>query len=67
MDDDDNSVARAYGAWGLKNNYGKTYEGIIRSTFIIDPQGNIAKAYPRVKPDHHGEEVLRWLEEHAAA
>ncbi len=59
--DPGNEVARAYGAWGTKQNYGKTYEGIIRSTFIIDPAGRVAKVWKRVKPDAHGQEVLNWL------
>lgn len=66
IDDHEHSIARAYGAWGTKTNYGRTYEGITRSTFIISPQGRIARAWPRVKPDRHGEEVLAWLREHAA-
>ncbi|MEX0781461.1 MAG: thioredoxin-dependent thiol peroxidase [Dehalococcoidia bacterium] len=64
--DPGNEVARAYGAWGTKQNYGKTYEGIIRSTFVIDPAGRVAKVWKRVKPDAHGEEVLNWLTEHAS-
>jgi peroxiredoxin Q/BCP len=64
--DADHEVARAYGAFGLKKNYGREYEGVIRSTVIIDPEGNVAKTFPRVKPDSHGEEVLAWLKEHAA-
>lgn len=64
--DSDHQVSRAYGAWGLKKNYGREYEGITRSTFIIDPDGNVAKVWPRVKPDAHGAEVLTWLNEHAS-
>jgi len=63
--DEDHAVARSFGAWGAKNMYGKTYEGIIRSTFVIDPEGQIAKVWPKVKPDAHGAEVLGWLREHA--
>jgi thioredoxin-dependent peroxiredoxin len=63
--DEDHSVARAYGAWGTKNMYGRQYEGILRSTFIIGPDGKIAAMWPKVKPDGHGDEVLSWLEEHA--
>ena len=59
--DADRTIARAYGAWGIKKNYGKEYEGIIRSTFIIDGSGRVAKVWPRVKPDSHGDEVLAWL------
>ena len=66
VDDKDHTVARAYGAWGLKKNYGKEYEGMIRSTVIIDPAGNVAKTWGRVKPDAHGAEVLAWLKAHTA-
>ncbi len=64
--DADNSIARAYGAWGKKKMFGKEYEGITRSTFVIDPQGKVAKAWPKVKPDQHGEEVLNWLRTNAS-
>lgn len=63
----DHAVARAYAAWGLKKNYGKEYEGIIRSTIIIDPEGRVAKVWPRVKPDQHGQEVLEWLKKNASS
>ncbi len=65
VDGEDHAVAREYGAWGTKSNFGRTYEGIIRSTFVINPQGRIAKIWPRVKPADHGDEVLAWLREHA--
>jgi peroxiredoxin Q/BCP len=58
-------MARAYGAWGTKHNYGKTYDGVIRSTVIVDPEGKVAKVWPRVKPDAHGAEVLEWLKANA--
>jgi len=63
--DEGNAMARAFGAWGTKNMYGKTYDGIIRSTFIIDPEGKVAKVWPKVKPDLHGAEVLDWLKANA--
>jgi peroxiredoxin Q/BCP len=66
LEDADHAVARAYGAWGTKSMYGKTYDGVIRSTFIIGPDGRIAAEWPKVKPDAHGAEVLAWLREHAA-
>ena len=50
LSDSDNKVAKAYGAWGEKSMYGKTYEGIIRSSFVIDGQGKIAQAAYKVKP-----------------
>lgn len=65
VDEAGHGVARAYGAWGLKKNYGKEYEGIIRSTVIIAPDGKVAKTWSRVKPDTHGEEVLAWLKANA--
>jgi peroxiredoxin Q/BCP len=49
----------------MKKNYGKEYEGMIRSTVLIDPEGRVAKTWPRVKPDAHGEEVLAWLQANA--
>jgi len=50
LSDPDNKVAKAYGAWGEKSMYGKTYEGIIRSSFVIDGQGKILQASYKVKP-----------------
>lgn len=58
LSDADVQVATAYGAWGEKKLYGKTSMGMIRSTFLIDEQGNIAKAWPKVKAEGHGDEVL---------
>lgn len=63
--DEGNAVAKQYGAWGTKNMYGKQYEGILRSTAVIDPRGRIAKTWPKVKADTHGAEVLAWLEANA--
>ena len=59
--DSGHEIARAYGAWGLKKNYGREYEGIIRSTFLIAPDGTVVRVWPSVKPADHGEEVLAWL------
>jgi peroxiredoxin Q/BCP len=56
--DVDHKVAKAYGAWGKKNMYGKTYEGIIRSTFLIDPHGKVAQEWLKVKVDGHEKAVL---------
>ncbi|GAX61476.1 peroxiredoxin family protein [Candidatus Scalindua japonica] len=49
LSDPDKKVHKAYGAWGIKKNYGKEYEGVIRSTFIISPEGEIAEAWSKVK------------------
>ncbi|UCG56783.1 MAG: thioredoxin-dependent thiol peroxidase [Phycisphaerales bacterium] len=50
LSDPDNKVAKAYGAWGKKSMYGKTYEGIIRSSFVIDGKGKVVQASYKVKP-----------------
>jgi len=50
LSDPDHKVARAYGAWGKKSMYGKTYEGILRSSFVIDGKGKIVQASYKVKP-----------------
>ena len=66
LSDPDHKTIARYGAWGEKSMYGKTYEGVIRSTVLIDPQGRIAAHWPKVKPDGHAEEVGAKLEELAA-
>jgi Peroxiredoxin len=58
LSDPDHKVSESYGAWGEKKLYGKTYMGIIRSTFIIDENGSIIKVFPKVTPEGHGDEVL---------
>ena len=50
LSDPDHEAARAYGAWGKKSMYGKTYEGIIRSSFLVDEKGTILQASYKVKP-----------------
>jgi len=50
LSDPDHKIARAYGAWGKKSMYGKEYEGIIRSSLVIDGSGKIAQASYKVKP-----------------
>lgn len=67
LSDQDHATAEAYGAWGEKRNYGKTYMGIIRSSFLVDPDGRVAKAWPSVKADGHADQVLEALREAQAA
>ena len=50
LSDPDHAVAEAYGVWGEKKNYGKTYMGIIRSSFLVDETGTIADAWYKVSP-----------------
>lgn len=61
LSDPEKEAAKLYGAWGEKTMYGKKTMGIIRSTFIIDSNGKIAKVFPKVKADGHGFEVLDYL------
>ena len=56
--DPDHEVAERYGVWVEKKNYGKTYWGIQRATFLIDPQGVVARVWPTVKVERHAAEVL---------
>jgi peroxiredoxin Q/BCP len=59
--DTDHRVAERYGAWREKNSYGKKSMGIQRSTFVIDPEGRVAKVWRSVKVDGHDEQVLSAL------
>jgi thioredoxin-dependent peroxiredoxin len=59
--DPDHDVAERYGVWVEKQNYGKTYMGIERSTFVIDEDGVVTKVMRRVKPDTHAADVLAAL------
>ena len=59
--DPEHETAEAYGVWVEKTNYGKTYMGIERSTFVIDADGKLAKIMRRVKPDTHAEQILAAL------
>lgn len=61
--DPEHETLEDYGAWGLKKNYGKEYLGVIRSTFLIDPKGNIAAIWSNVKVDGHVEAVKEKLKE----
>jgi thioredoxin-dependent peroxiredoxin len=59
--DTDHRVAAAYGAWGEKSMYGRKYQGILRTTFLIDPEGRIARVFEKVRPAGHAAEVLAAL------
>ena len=64
--DEDHKVAEAYGVWVEKQNYGKTYMGIERATFLVDPVGRVAKSWSKVDPDGHADEVLEAIRSLAA-
>ena len=61
--DADKKVADAFGVMQEKNMYGKKVMGIVRSTFIIGPEGKIQHVFPKVKPEGHSAEVLEYLKE----
>ncbi len=61
LSDPDRKAITAFGAWGEKKMYGKSYEGILRSTFVVDEKGIVIKAWPKVKPEDHAAEVLSAL------
>jgi len=59
--DADHAVAERYGTWGEKRMYGRTFMGVQRATFIIDPGGTVAHVIPKASPKTHDEEVLALL------
>lgn len=65
--DVNHEAADAYGSWVEKQNHGKTYWGTARRTFLIDPDGKVARTWPKVKPEGHAAEVLAALGEEQAA
>ena len=65
--DEAHAVAEAYGSWVEKQNYGKTYWGTARTTFLVGPDGRIARVWPKVTAEGHAEAVLAALDELMAA
>ncbi len=63
LSDPELELHRAYGAWGKKVMYGKEVEGVIRSTFLVGPDGTIARAWRGVKVDGHVDKVIAALQE----
>lgn len=61
LSDPEHKVIEAFGAWQEKKNYGKTYFGTARSTFVIDENGIIEKVMPKAKPDTNAAEILEYL------
>ena len=62
LSDSDLSAIQAYGVWQEKKLYGKVSMGVVRTTFLIDEQGNIQAVMPKVKPDTNADEILTLLE-----
>ncbi len=63
LSDQDNTVAKAYGAWGEKSMYGKKFEGVIRSSMLIDEQGKVLQTWYKVSPKDTVPKVKKALEE----
>ena len=61
--DADHAVAEKYGVWQQKSRYGRTYMGIVRTTYLIDATGKVAKRWDSVKVDGHAEDVLAATQE----
>ena len=58
LSDEQHKMLKAYGAWGNKSMYGKTFMGIIRMTVLVGADGRVARIWPKVRVDGHAEEVL---------
>lgn len=61
LSDTNHAVCEAYGVWGRKKFMGKEYDGVFRTTFLIDTEGMILKVFENVKPDGHSQEILAGL------
>lgn len=60
--DTDKEILQAYGVWGPKQMYGRTYDGVYRTTFVIDEEGTIEKVFKKVKTKAHAEQILESVE-----
>jgi peroxiredoxin Q/BCP len=60
--DTEKEILNAYGAWGMKKMYGKAYEGVLRTTFIIDENGTVVKVFTKVKTKEHVQQILMEME-----
>jgi peroxiredoxin Q/BCP len=65
--DTGHQVCDAYGVWGEKSRYGRTFLGVTRATFLIDTEGKVARVWPKVKVDGHVDEILESLSGGASA
>lgn len=61
LSDESLDAIKAYGAWGERSMYGRKFMGIIRSTFLINPKGEIVKEYPKVTPKNHAVQIVKDL------
>lgn len=63
LSDPDQQALEAYGVWQKKNMYGKEYMGVVRTTYLIDPEGTIIHVWPKVKVKGHADAVLETLKD----
>ena len=63
LSDEKKEVLKKYDVWQEKSMYGRKYMGVVRTTFIIDAKGKIAKIFPKVKVDKHNKEVMEAMKE----
>jgi len=61
LSDPDKEILKAYNAWGMKSMYGKSYEGVLRKTFVIDEEGKILAVFEKVKTKDHTRQILEEL------
>lgn len=64
LSDEDHKIIDAYDVWGEKMNYGKPYMGVIRTTFVVDPNGKLVKVFPKVDPKLDPQQVLEFIDQH---
>jgi thioredoxin-dependent peroxiredoxin len=62
LSDESTETIKAYGAWGQKKFMGREFEGILRQTFLINPEGEIVKTYPKVTPQDHAVQIIKDFE-----
>lgn len=67
LSDPEHKIADKYGTWVEKSMYGRTYMGVARATFVIDPKGKITHVFPKVQPKQHDKLVLKALDELSGA
>ena len=61
LSDPDHQILETYGAWGIKQMYGKSYEGVLRTTYIIDKEGYIEQVFTKVDTKNHTEQIIQEL------
>ncbi len=63
LSDPELKAIQAYDVWQEKKNYGKVSMGVVRSTYVIDEEGQIVKVFPRANPDTNAADILKWMAE----